>query len=77
MFKNILNVKGVSVLSKTEQKNLFGGSCAVLIKNGDGERLVVRGTKAEITALGGNGGGNSWCCASCDKATWIDSCNIC
>lgn len=76
MLKNILNQKGVSVLSKLEQKSVHGGKCAVLLKNGEGEMQVVFGSKAEITTLGGNGGGNRWCCASCAEATWIDSTNI-
>lgn len=76
MLENILNLAGVSVLSKQEQKSVNGG-CAVLITNGDGEILVMHGTKEEITAMGGNGGGNRWCCESCDTASWIDSCNIC
>lgn len=80
MLKNILTLDGVSALSKQEQKSVHGGlagSCAVRMLDGDGEISVVWGTKAEITAAGGNGGGNSWCCASCATASWINSCNIC
>ena len=89
MNKSIMNLEGVVFLSKDQQKNTFGGrgldaggngttgSCAVLITNGDGERLVFRGTLAEITAAGGNGGGRRWCCESCSTASWINSCNIC
>lgn len=80
MLENILNLNGISVLSKQEQRNVNGGingGCAVLMTNGDGERLVFHGTKAEITEAGGNGGGNRWCCESCGSATWINSCNVC
>ena len=86
MKKSILNLEGVVALNKDQQRNVFGGlvdgngtsgSCAVRITNGDGEILVYWGSKSEITSLGGNGGGNSWCCASCSTASWINSCNIC
>ncbi len=80
MLKNILNLEGVAVLTKEQQKSVNGGrgTCAVRMLNGDGEILVMQNLSlAEVTAAGGNGGGNSWCCASCGTATWINSCNIC
>lgn len=81
MLKNILNLEGVVALNKEQQKNVFGGKsagCAVMMQNGDGEVLVVKGLSlSEVTEAGGNGGGNRWCCASCSTATWINSCNIC
>ena len=77
MLKNILNLEGVTALSKEQQKSINGG-CAVRMTNGDGEILVVTGLSlAEVTAAGGNGGGNRWCCASCGSASWINSCNVC
>lgn len=84
MLKNILNVEGVVALNKEQQKSVFGGlaaaggSCAVMMQNGDGEILVVQGLSlSQVTAAGGNGGGNRWCCDSCSTASWINSCNIC
>ncbi len=79
MLNEILNLEGVAILSKEQQKSVNGGtgSCAVLITNGDGEVLVQWGSKSEIKHLGGAGGGNRWCCSGCSTATWINSCNIC
>lgn len=88
MKKSILSLEGVSVLTKTQQKNTLGGladggfggseegeggTCAGLILNGDGERLVFWGTKSEVLAVNPN----NWCCSSCSTASWINSCNIC
>ena len=89
MNKLIMNLESVVFLKKEQQKNTFGGkdlnigdnvlagSCAVLITNCDGERLVWWGSLDEITAAGGNGGGRRWCCDSCSSASWINSRNIC
>ncbi|WP_306353459.1 hypothetical protein [Flavobacterium sp. '19STA2R22 D10 B1'] len=80
MLKSISNLDGIITLNKIQQRSISGGrngSCAVMMTSGDGEILVMHGTLAEITAAGGNGGGNKWCCKSCNSASWINSCNIC
>jgi hypothetical protein len=73
MKKSILSLEGVEVLSKKQMKTVGGGACAALITNGDGEILVLWGTKDEVLDTKPN----RWCCASCSTASWIGSCNIC
>ena len=73
MLKDILNLEGVEVLSKHQQKfisggNIPSGTCAV--QGGNGYYGVSGVSKAyAIEAAGATGG--HWCCDSCQSATWL------
>jgi len=74
MLQNILNLEGVTVLSKEEQKTINGsGTCyALLGRAGDGHPMGLEAASYQEVqaALAANGGG-SWCCDSCGRATWL------
>jgi hypothetical protein len=75
MKNSILNLEGVQVLSRNEQKNVNGGTgtCAYILgRSGDGEPIGMTNVSyAEaMSAINSNGGGR-YCCASCSTASWI------
>lgn len=70
MLNNILNLEGVSILNKMQQKTINGGgSCAVLI-GGYGGSVFKGLTKAHAQAIMQKNVGR-WCCDSCGSASWL------
>lgn len=77
MKKNNLNLEGVAVLTKEQQKMVNGGAgtCyALLGRAGDGHPIGLEAASYQEVqdALAANGGGR-WCCDSCHTATWLVS----
>ncbi|MGW8121132.1 hypothetical protein ACV07N_00620 [Roseivirga echinicomitans] len=80
MLSNVLNIEGVSLLPKEQQKAINGGyivesgTCAVIVFREPGfspdiYRNISYETTQQAIAAGGLGG--RWCCDSCDEATWL------
>lgn len=83
MKKSILNLEGVQILSKTQQKNTFGG-----LADGGGEfdgGESGGGTCQALVGYSGDGepivscnlsnaqakaAGIKWCCSSCSTTSW-------
>ncbi|MCZ8331496.1 MAG: hypothetical protein O9282_09315 [Flavobacterium sp.] len=68
-----MNLEGVAVLSKEQQKGVNGGAgtCAYILgRNGDGEPIGATNVSlAEARAA--TAGGGRYCCDSCSTASWI------
>jgi len=83
MLDNILNLEGVSVLSKKQQKAINGKGCGftatAYLPNGDSYTYTFyddNATKADVMdglsyAYGIGASEGNWCCASCDSASWL------
>ena len=79
MLNNILNLEGVSVLNKKQQKIVNGGkagTCAAQVTKADGTQMIIVDVSmedAQIAAgLGASQGlSNNWCCDSCGSASWL------
>lgn len=57
--KKVLNLQGVSLLSKDEQKNVLGGKSIASFEAGDdgkGYQCCLRGTCSECRTYGGGAG---------------------
>lgn len=82
MLQNILNLEGVAVLNKKQQRivngGLVSGTCAYTysytVTDYDGNSWEVTATETGVskaTALENVAGGGNWCCASCGSASWL------
>ncbi len=69
MKKNILNLEGVTVLTKQQQKVVNGGAgtCAVRYDNG----VVMYNIDKALAVSQMSNGGTNWCCDSCASASWF------
>ena len=76
MLNNILNIKGVSVLDKTQQSEVVAGTCSVFVHTANGSYWSAQSYSVEWAqeayATGGDPlvGGFSvtgYCCASCNE----------
>lgn len=81
MKRQILNLEGVAVLTKEQQKMVNGGTgtCAYRTSFVDADGVIhirtVRGvSQAEAfnaaTSMAMDGGSGNWCCDSCGSASW-------
>lgn len=82
MKKSILNLEGVQVLSRNEQKNVNGGladasgTCAALVTAPNGNQVLSYDIdKATVNGIisGATSSGYrvQWCCSSCATASWL------
>lgn len=77
MLKNILNLKGVAILNKTQQKTIIGGGTCYarsFHESIPGNYYATTAgpmsiSEAQSYASGPDGG--NWCCDSCKSATWL------
>jgi hypothetical protein len=68
MLQSFINSKGLLVLSKQQQKKLFGGgTCAA--ESAEGLIGVEEVSKAEAIAYASSHH-THWCCDSCHSAGW-------
>ena len=83
MLNNILNLEGVSVLNKKQQKIVNGGkagTCAAIVTNDQGVSAIIYDvSKADALQAAGwgasQGYSNNWCCDSCGSASWMQGIN--
>ena len=79
MLQNILNLDGVTVLNKKQQKVVNGGkegTCAAQVTNANGDMIVITdvdiSTAQQAAGYGASLGlSNNWCCDSCGSASWM------
>lgn len=81
MKKSILNIEGVKVLSRNEQKSVNGGladvgTCAALVTAPNGAQVLSYDIdKATVNGIisGATSSGYrvQWCCSSCSSASWL------
>lgn len=84
MLENILNLDGVSVLNKNQQKAINGNGCGFIAGYYDSSGNLHTytfysdvATKDDVEsgiAASFEAGGQvaRWCCASCESASWLD-----
>ena len=73
MFNEILNLEGVTLLSKKQKQLVTGGvippgTCAIQGGNGF---VGVSGVSKEYALQHSTANGGHWCCDSCQSATWL------
>lgn len=81
MLNNILNLEGVSILNKKQQKLVSGGiepgTCAARFTDVFGNYHVYRNiSRNDAIDFGYYGdthdtGPSNWCCDSCGSASWL------
>lgn len=74
MLQSILNLDGISVLNREQQKRVLGGvppgTCAW---EGDGHYSGISGTSREYAEGASQTLGGHWCCDSCCSVSWLDN----
>ncbi|CAM4068626.1 MULTISPECIES: hypothetical protein [Flavobacterium] len=82
MRKSILNLTGITLLSKEQMKTVEGaGTCAYYIPKctapgdhgpwcNDGGSSVERAVSKEVAMATAAAHGGNWCCSSCGSASW-------
>lgn len=74
MTKSILNLTGVTLLSKGQMKTVAGaaGTCAWMHSSGF---IMHSISLEEVKDLRNTYGGGRWCCDSCGTASWLQVAN--
>lgn len=72
MLREILNMDGVTILSKKQQSMIAGSGGTCAFQGGNGY-AGISGVSKEQAIAGAGATGGHWCCDSCNKATWLDS----
>jgi len=80
MKKQILNLEGVAVLTKEQQKMVSGGdggTCAAVYYStdqyGNVWANITMNVSKEYAQQWGSIGNGRWCCDSCGSASWLNS----